>query len=41
MLLLAEVIAFWNLKNTYSYIAHANFNLDSPKINPAVFEAEA
>ena len=32
ILFLAKIIAFLNLKNTYNYIAHANFNRDSPKM---------
>ena len=32
LLFLAKVIEFSNRENTYNYIAHANFNRDSPKI---------
>ena len=32
ILFLAKVIALSNLKNTYNYIAQANFNRDFPKI---------
>ena len=37
LLFLAEVIAFLNRENTYIYIARANFNRDSPKINFKIF----
>ena len=33
LLFLAKVIEIFNRKNTYNYIALANFNRDSPKIN--------
>ena len=37
MLFPAKVIAFSNFENTYDYIAHANLNRDSPKINFEIY----
>ena len=37
ILFLAKVIAFSNPENTYNYIACANFNRESPKINFKIY----
>ena len=37
ILFLPEVVAFWNLENTYNYIARVNFYRDSPKINFKIY----
>ena len=37
ILFLARVIAFLNLKNTYNYIVHANFNRDFLKMNFKIY----
>ena len=37
ILFLAKVIEFSNRENTYNYIAPANFNRDSPKINFKIY----
>ena len=37
ILFLAKVITLSNLENTYIYVAHANFNSDSPKIDLKIY----
>ena len=37
ILFLAKVIALSNLENTYIYVARANFNRDSPKIDLKIY----
>ena len=37
ILFLAKVNAFSNREHTYNYIAHANFNCDSPKLNFKIY----
>ena len=47
VLFVAKVIDFWNIENTYNYIARANFNHDFPEkylnivSSPTVFEVES